>query len=494
LTLFKLLRQLLPALLAVFLLAMPFVARADADTDFRELARDLAAKIGSEAERLRRQGVDGYTSDTEGWKRIGDAQKLFGTLSQKTASEREIRNAADALGRLAEDGKEIYTSIIDDPELRRRIELSAQSVGLRLFVPEQLITDGFRAIRKLVELGSEQAAVVLAKQKNRGDDEDSPKIRWEMNAFLQEFSQPDNLRLVANRYFSSQLANAIYQQYGAMEQEGYVMDSRLDTELMSYFLDASGPAYDFYRAHAFFDTSDEFALDLGKQYLEKRCRNPEKMSLACFTVLTQSAVTHAQNGRTAHVAGALKVLDDSMKSHKLLQDAVSERGRTSELANKGGNTFVDLLDVVPSMDDIMRGGPHDWPGSEEERVAAAMMEASAISYWIARASGGKIGDLLSSASGSSRIEDRGVALLMGSLIESIQLADYDTTLAAIRAARKVSAGGYGASETLRTLDMLEAHVLYESGQYDRSRKLVAQIVRGHPPIGNQAGKPFAVGD
>lgn len=472
-------RYSLHVLLLTLLLAMPLLARADADLDVRALATDLARAIETNADRLHKEEVEGYAPGTESRSKIIEVQERFEKLSQTTPTKRELGSAGHELARLSVHSPELYASIANDPDLRRRIQLAEQT-GFQVFVPQELIVQAVEILGKLLDLEKTNPPARRTGKTDRR--EDRTESSEDLTADLQKMTDPAILRDVANRHIAGMLGDNIYRFYGKLHKGGYQPDEALAVQIMSYFLESGGPAYRFYRAHAFYDPTSGSAIKLGSQYLAKHCRSATQPGFSCFTILTQKALTHASLGQGERQASVLKELDQAIKGHQWLQRAVSApAGHASDAAVSDRKKAAgELMQYVPGMRDIMLAGEYDdWREDELEGTAAAMTEASAISYWIARAARGNFLRLVADASQAVKRNsldgnDRIPVLMAGSFMTSTELGDYETALAALQVIRSRAPPSEGA-ELSSVFDLMQLDLLYTSKQFKNAARLASEM-------------------
>ena len=467
----------LPSLVLAVVLAVPSFAQADQHADLRALAKDLAAAIEANATKLHAEGIVGYAPGSREREGIGEIRKKFEELSHSTPTARQIDTAGYELSRLATDAPELYDSIVNESNMRARIQSAERDVGMQVFVPADLISHGMEILGKLLALAKTKPIIDQPEQKH--EHKISNEDLDELAAELEKEAKASTIK--ANRHSAVQMGQVIYQWYGMLKSSGHRLSEQLDIQIMSYLLDSGGPAYSYYRLHAFYGNNNTSAIRLGNMYMAKYCHDATGFGFSCFTVMAQAALVHARLGQTASQATAMQSLDKTLGEHQRLRLVIAGSEKVSEAnAEESKKSALRLRSYVPTMDDIMRGDREPWTSDEMESSMAVLMEAQARSYWIARAAGKSLSRVIAAmknASPQKHMDDDWVAVLLsGSYLAAGELADHRTTLTAIRAIRTFyMEKAQGSELEFDQFDLLEIQALYSANEMQEARKLAKQM-------------------
>lgn len=478
--------------LSVFLIVLavtaPACAQVDKHAQLRVLAQDLAITIEATADRLHAQGVEGYVPGSRNREDIGRTTATLQQLSTAAApTTAQVASAGFVLGSLAENAPEIYAAIMSDPAMLARIHFAEKNLGMKVFVPPELVSQGMQLLIDLAEfLKIKAASASPAGDKNQPADDGHEE--WDINLKdLKEVEQhlvADNL---ANRYFAARLANFIYQTHGELYSKEIVPDDTLVKRSMAYMLEADSLAYAYYQMHADHDGPPGLLGALGAMYLDKYCPGTENLGFSCFTVMTQMAFAYSRLHEPAKYKAMLQRLDQALGQHQRLRLAVSPPKKMSAAdAENRKKTLLELWRYLPGSDALAGKGSEHWQTDAMETSIAALRHAEMVSYWIARAAGRNF-PFLPRAIADARNEELSEAkwaavLLAAAQIGAMELADYDLALTAIKGIRELYLTLAATQEV--TIDpiqfsVLELRTLYAANRLESARKLAREI-RKHP--------------
>lgn len=472
--------------LPFFLLMFAFTARASTDADkhaeFRALARDVAANVEAAAGRLYAEGIQGYAPDSDRRNAIGRLRARLEKFSEIPApTEWDIKNAGYALGRLIEDDPEVYAAVVNEPVMLARLRSAELNMGMEFFVAPELVSQGMKILDDLLALAKTAPAKVPPAGK------EGLPISGENLDDLADELKKERAQIAgeafANRYMAAKTGAMFYQMLGALHRSGRISDGSLDTQIMSYLLEAKGPAYDYYRLYAFYGNNYALANRLGSMYLAKHCADAENFSFTCFTVITQTAFNYYRLGDTAAYGATLRQLDKALGEHRRLRLATMSMsavaGTETESRKKA---LVELRSHIPNMDSLIDGDEGNWEVDEMERMAAAVMQAQAVGYWIARADGKnfpRIAKAMAEGKDEEFAEDdRASVLIVGAYLSSIALNDYDALVTAINGIRDLMAAHAAENEAdidLAPVDLMKVGAMYGANKLKEARELAKKI-------------------
>jgi CHAT domain-containing protein len=483
----------LSVFLLMFVLTAPVSAQADKYAEFRSLTRDLAATVEATANKLHAKGIDGYAPGSDERETVNRMRTRLEQLSQiPTPTPRQIRTAGFEVGRLAEYGPELYASVVNDPTMRARILSAERAYGMQVFAPPELFPQALKIIGELVALARTKPSVDPSAL-----TEDSAPSKEDLDDIEDELKKTgERIRAgnLANLYIAAQSGEMIYRFYGTLRASGRIASEALDTQIMSYLVDAQGPAYKYYRLHAFYGSNHALAVRLGALYLTKNCHDTQNFSFSCFTVMSQTAFNYFRLRDDVKYRATLQMLDRALGEHQRLRLASSPTaGMSSADIESQKNALMELRAHAPSMEKIMRGDSEPWDSDEMQTAMAGMIESQASSYWIARAAGKNLHRLIkamaASQEKSSFESDWTMMLVIGAHLRAGELADHDVTLATINGMRQVVTALAEEEEVkidLSVIDLMEIGALYEANRLDEASRL-AKKLRLRPAFHEQKG-------
>ncbi|WP_167091005.1 CHAT domain-containing protein [Massilia frigida] len=258
---------------------------------------------------------------------------------------------------------------------------------------------------------------------------------------------------------------------------------------MSYLLEARGPAYQYYRLNAFYGNNYALANRLGSMFFAKYCADMDNASFTCFTVITQTAFNYYRLGDSVSYRATLQLLDKALARHPQLQLALMPVSKVSGAdTERRKKALVELRSYVPDMDRLFDGNDGEWGFEEMERIAANLMQAQAVGYWIARADGKhfpRIAKAMAAAKDEEMSEEDWAAVLISmAYLSAAALNDYDILLASVNAMRDLYAALAAAEEVkidLTPFDLMKLGALYSANQLKEARQLV-KTIRNSPAL------------
>lgn len=477
--------------------------REGKSAEFRTLIGDLATAIRATADKLHAQGNERYAPGSYQRASIDRVRTNFERFSHIPApTTMQILSSGHELGRLAEVGPELYASVVNEPAMLARIHSAERDLGMRVFAPPELISQGLKIISDLVVLTKTKTTIARSADKEEQEsDADLDNVVKE----LKRASDWITAGNITNRYFAAQTGETIYRVYGKLRSTGRISNEALDTQIMSYLLEANGSAYRYYRLHAFYGDNYALANRLGAMFLTKYCQDTANFYFSCFTVMTQTAFNHFRLHDSENYRASLQKLDKALAKHQQLRLAVAPQAHMSPgtEAERRKKVLLELQSYVPNMDRFMGdSNREEWQTDEMESMLAMFMEVQAASYWITRADG-KNFPRLAKAMAEARNEDFADAewallLIGGAYTGALQVADYNTALAAISGVRDMMTAHTeedGTKIDTSSIDMMQVQALYGANQLKEARKLARKMRRSsalRQPLHRAVSAPVAI--
>ena len=480
------------ALSFLLMFACTALASTDADkyAEFRALTRDVAAKVAASAERLHAEGMKDYAPDSrqrDAIERLRTRLEQFSQIPVPTAWD--MKNAGYALGGLIEYGPEVYAAVINEPAMLARLHSAELSMGMEFFVRPELVSQGMKILDDLVALAKTNPTKTPS-----AVDEELPFGGENLDDLVGELK---NVRtevaatVFANRYMAAQTGTTFYKMLATLHRSGRSSGESLDTQIMSYLLEAKGPAYQHYRLYAFYGNNYALANRLGSMYRAHYCADEETFNFTCFTVITQTAFNNYRLGDSAAYRATLQQLDTALGKHQRLRLAIMPVGTMAGTeAEKREKALAELRFYVSDMRRLSEGDEGERAFDEMERVAANLMQAQAVGYWIARADGKNFPRIAKAmaAKGEEFSEDERAALLITSAyLGSLVLNDYDATVLAINGLRELLAAFAAENEVnidFTSIDLMKVGALYSANHLKEAREL-AKTIRNSPAFSSR---------
>jgi CHAT domain-containing protein len=301
----------------------------------------------------------------------------------------------------------------------------------------------------------------------------------EMLVELEAATSRPELSRFANRATAGMMMDSIYRLYGTLKASGRKSSEELDLQIMSFFLESNGPAYGYYRLHAFYD-SDRPARAMEERYLQAYCQDERTFKYSCFTVLSQKALTHARQGQNAQRDQTNKSLDRALHAHTRLNSAIAQVRDSASDEKVRSKAALELRSLVAPASDIPKAERQPWEVDEMEAAMVMMREISATSYWLARAFGKDFTQIVMAVEEAAPARYQGdgwsASVLTGSFSASAELSDHATQLLLIRSIRAIAKGrDIGQRSDFDPLKLMEVNALYDNQEFGTARKLAAEL-------------------